>query len=86
VVDHLEIQQILKIELSALEGELEFEAWTVDIWILHPTSFPQCFFELRVPSSHDEHSFPILESVLFLPLVQVGHVGVAAHLPHLLLH
>lgn len=69
-----------------MEGELEVETGTVDVWILHPVPFPECLFELGVSSRDDEYSFPILQSVLLLPFVQVGHVGVAAHLPHLLLH
>lgn len=69
MIDQLKVQDVLVIDLSSLQGELEVEARTVAIWILHPASFSQCFFELRVAACYNEYLLAVLKSVLALPFV-----------------
>lgn len=85
MVHHLEVQDVLVVDLPSLQGELEVEARTVAIWILHPPSFPQRLLELRITARHDEHFLPILQPILALPFLKVGNVRIATHLSRLLL-
>lgn len=83
MIHHLSIKNIFIIYLSSLKSKLHIKTWTMTIWILNPSSLPQCFFKLWISSSYNKYFFIILQTIFLFPFINIGYMRKASHLSFL---
>lgn len=79
MIYQLTIKNIFIVNLSSLKSKFHVKTRTMAIWILNPSSLPQCFFKLWISSSNNKHFFVILQTIFLFPFINISYMRKTPH-------